>query len=338
MISQEQISNTILNNLPELTEFFNDRLVTEISVNPGGAVFVEKEGVITQTALVINEKIIQIVLSAVAAARNKDVIEGQESSIVNGTFNSMRFAGALKPVSPDGSFFTVRKHLPPELRPSLDQLIEWEALTHEDAQFITENFINKNPASNLIIVGATGSGKTTYANAFLKKIPHHQRVVTIEEVEELQCQVPNLLRLLVNEQAKITARTLVQATLRFRPDRVIIGESRGDETFDVIRLFNTGHAGSLTTIHASSAKLGLDVIEMMYQMSLPDNAQIPTDVVRQYIAGAVQLILYVDRSYQLLSDGTQKSIRTVKEIVKVEGVKNGNYVLEYFKGGPKNED
>lgn len=331
-ISHEHIASTILKNLSHLQPFFDDPKVTEISVNPGGRVFVETAGLIVPTDLIIDDDSIHVALTAIATSKNKDIDENKISSIVNGTFQGMRFAGAIRPVSPDGSFFTIRKHLPPHLRPNLEQLIEWGSISQSDSNFILDQFIKKSPASNLVIVGATGSGKTTYANAFLKMIPTHQRVITIEEVEELECQVPNLVRLIVNEQTGVTARELVKASLRLRPDRVIIGESRGDETFDVIRLFNTGHPGSLTTIHASSAELGLDAIEMMYQMSLPANAVIPTEVVRKYIAGAVNLIVYVDRSYEALPDGTQKSIRTVKEIVSVKGVKNGNYELEYIKG------
>jgi pilus assembly protein CpaF len=332
MISPDIVVKTIESALPQLRPFFNNPSITEISVNPGGRVFVEDAGVMLEHPdISITEHDLVSAMKAIASLQNREVVSGKKSSILNASYDGMRIAGALKPVSPDGSFLSIRKHLAPDKRPTLQQLIAWGALTQECADFILHRFTKKLPPDNILLVGATGSGKTTYANAFLKAIPRHERVVTIEEVEELETLLDNVIRLITSPEADITARDLVRASLRYRPDRIIIGESRGEETYDLIRAFNSGHPGSLTTVHASSARLGLDVLEMLYQMSLPPNASISTDVVRKYIAGAVNMVIYVDRTYETQPDGSQKSIRKVKEVVLVKGVENGNYILVDWK-------
>jgi pilus assembly protein CpaF len=335
VIHPDTISQTIAEALPELAVYFADGAVTEISINPGGALYVENAGVkCLIEGVKIEEDRLVTALKAVATVHNQDAIGGTKTAIVNGTYGGMRVAGALSPVGIDGSFLTIRKHLAPEKRPTLKQLIEWEALTQKQADLILHAFTVADPASNILIVGATGSGKTTYANALLKQIPKHQRVVTIEEVEELSSMLPNLIRVLTSNTAEIAARDLIKGALRWFPDRIIVGESRGEETFDIIRAFNSGHPGSLTTVHASSARLGLDVVEMLYQMSLPENASITTDVVRKYIAGAIQMVIYVNRTYVPMPNGTQKSVRRVKEIfILKRELENGEYCLEDWSTG-----
>jgi pilus assembly protein CpaF len=331
MLDPKTVIKVIEVALPFLGPYFADDNVTEIVINPGGAVYVETSGIMKLIPeLTISEVDLQIALKACASLNNGHAIAGEKSAIVNGAYGGMRVAGALSPTSPDGSFLCIRKHLSPEKRPTLDKLIEWGALTEKQSSFVLKNFIEIDEPLNILIVGATGSGKTTYANALLKLIPKHQRVLTIEDVEELSTGLPNLVRVISNPDAKIFASDLVKGALRWSPTRIIVGETRGNETFDAIRAFNSGHFGSLLTAHASSARDGLGAIEMLYQMSLPGNSSISTEVVRTYISKAIKLVIYVDRRYVLLEDGSQKSIRKVREIVLVKGVKNGEYVLEDY--------
>jgi pilus assembly protein CpaF len=229
-------------------------------------------------------------------------------------------------LSPQGSFFTIRKHLPPELRPTLETLVEWGMCTTQQADTMVELVIKKH--RNCMVVGSTSSGKTTIANAILSKLPPHERVFCIEDSPELNITVENKNCLKTNPQNGLTARELVKLAMRQRPDRLILGETRGDESFDLVRAMNSGHDGTVSTIHASSAYMGLEALEMLYQMSLPIGASIPTEVAQKYIASAVQVLVFAARRYELLADGSQKSVRRIEEICFVKGVENGKYVLE----------
>ena len=332
MLDPKTVINVIEGRLPFLGAYFADDAVTEIMINPGGAVYIERSGILNQAKdLLVNEGDLVIALKACASLNGAEAIAGTKSAIVNGAYGGMRVAGGLA-LSPDGSHLNIRKHLSPEKRPTLEQLIEWGALTQAQSDFVLHHYVTVDEPLNILIVGATGSGKTTYANALLKKIPRHQRIVTIEDVEELSTGLPNLLRVISkpdkDPDKSILASDLVKGALRWSPTRIIVGETRGNETFDAIRAFNSGHFGSLLTAHASSARDGLGAIEMLYQMSLPGNSSISTEVVRTYISKAINMVIYVDRRYVLLEDGSQKSIRKVREILLVKGVKNGEYDLE----------
>ena len=332
MLDPKTVIDVIEKALPFLGPYFADDAVTEIMINPGGNVYIERSGIMSlANDIVVDECDLVIALKACASLNDADAIAGTKSAIVNGAYGGMRVAGGLS-LSPDGSHLNIRKHLSPEKRPTLEQLIEWKALTHEQSDIVLQHYIEADEPLNILIVGATGSGKTTYANALLKKIPKHQRIITIEDVEELSTGLPNLLRVISkpnkDPDKSILASDLVKGALRWSPTRIIVGETRGNETFDAIRAFNSGHFGSLLTAHASSARDGLGAIEMLYQMSLPGNSSISTEVVRTYISKAINMVIYVDRRYVLLEDGSQKSVRKVREILLVKGVKNGEYVLE----------
>ncbi|OIQ65338.1 type IV secretion system protein VirB11 [mine drainage metagenome] len=183
---------------------------------------------------------------------------------------------------------------------------------------------------NLVIAGGTSSGKTTVANALLSLITGNERLITIEDARELHIGVDNAVNLVTSPMAipPVTARDLVKLCMRMRPDRIILGETRGEETYDLIRAMNSGHDGTITTIHASSAEGALDALEMLFQMSLPASASMPSDVVRQLIARAVHAVVYAHREI-VDAGGARKYRRYVRDIVLVKGVKpNGCYDLE----------
>ena len=142
--------------------------------------------------------------------------------------------------------------------------------------------------------------------------------------------MPNKNCLTTDGDKGLTARELVKLAMRQRPDRLILGETRGDESFDLVRAMNSGHDGTVSTIHASSAAMGLEALEMLYQMSLPTGASISTEIAQKYIASGVKALIFAARRYHTLPDGGQKSIRRVEEICLVKGVLNENYVLEYL--------
>ena len=159
-------------------------------------------------------------------------------------------------------------------------------------------------------------------------IPKHERIVTIEGSRELAIDLPNCFPLVPNLSHGITARTLVQLAMEQYPGRLIVGETKGEETYDLIRAFNSGHDGSISTAHSSSAVGALDALEMLFMMSLPPGANVPVEVARRYIAKNINLVIYCGRSYQLI-DGVLRTVRRVEEICIVKGVANdGSYILE----------
>ena len=326
MLKRENVLKLLAENLRPLTKWLDDPSVTEIMVNPGGHVYVESGGHKTSQGQLLSPTAIDMALKALARSVNRDAKAHSESSIVDATLDDLRIAGALHPVSPDGSFITIRKHQDKSKRPTLEQLVnEWQSLTQAQADTLVDLVINQK--KNCIIAGATGSGKTTITNALLSKIPNHERIFTIEDASELQVDVPNRVSLVTNPTDNLTARMMVKLAMRSYPDRLVLGETRGDETYDLIRAFNSGHDGSISTVHASSAEAALEALEMLYQMSLPSGASIPTEMVRRYIARSVNVVVYAKRTISVVG-GVPITTRCIQDIFLVKGVVNGQYDLQ----------
>lgn len=326
MLNPTFIYEEIMRNLSPIEKWLKDKAVTELMVNPGGELYVEKAGVVTYEGQVLRESQINSAIIAVAKHMKQDARPNSPSAIVTASIGDLRFAGALPPVAVGGSFMSIRKHRDKDERPTLEQLInDWKALTQDEADLLVDMIVNQK--KNCIIAGATGSGKTTVTNALLSKIPQHERVITIEDASELHIDVQNKVQLIVNPDLNITARTLVKLAMRTYPGRLILGETRGDETYDVIRAFQSGHDGSVTTVHASSAEGALEAIEMLYQMSLPPGSTIPTNVARRYIAKAVHVLVFVGKRI-VHEGGVFKAVRRIEEILLLKGVENGEYVFE----------
>lgn len=325
MLQVKAIQDVLAEQLLPVRSYLERKDVTELMINPGGHVYVEANGVITYEGQLLTEMSINMALTAVAKYVGQDAIAGKKSALVGASIEDMRIAGAKSPTCPDGSFLTVRKHQDKGDRPTLERLIEMGALTAEQAEKLVDLVIRRR--MNCIVAGATGSGKTTLLNALLSRIPHNERLVTIEDSREMQLSVPNVVNLLSNPSADLHARDLVQLAMRLRPDRLILGETRGHETYDLIRAFNSGHPGSVSTIHADSAEQALDALEMLYQMSLPANASMPPDLVRKYIAKSVHLVVFAGRR-NVPEGAVTKVVRSIEQIYLVKGVKDGEYVFE----------
>jgi pilus assembly protein CpaF len=325
MLKIEEIQAVLADQLRPVRHFMERQDVTELMINPGGHVYVESKGVITYEGQLLSSMSIDMALTAVAKYVGQDSLAGSKSAMVGASIEDMRIAGAKAPTCPDGSFLTIRKHQDKGDRPTLDRLIEMGALTEAQAEKLVELVVNKR--LNCIVAGATGSGKTTLLNALLSHIPKNERIVTIEDSREMQLAIPNVINLLSNPTNDIHARDLVQLAMRLRPDRLILGETRGHETYDLIRAFNSGHPGSVSTIHADSAEQALDALEMLYQMSLPPNATMPPELVRRYISKSVHLVVFAGRRNVPQGD-VINVVRRIEQICLVKGVVNGEYVLE----------
>jgi pilus assembly protein CpaF len=222
----------------------------------------------------------------------------------------------LSPISIDGSALTIRKF--PEHPLTMQQLIGMGALSVEAAELLQKLV---KARYSIIVSGGTGSGKTTFLNALSQYIPNDERIITIEDSAELQIQgVSNLVRLETRNSntegvAAITIRDLIRSALRMRPDRIIVGECRGAEAFDMLQAFNTGHDGSLSTAHANSSRDILSRLEMMVLMGM----ELPLSAIRKQIASGVDIIVHLGR----LRDKS----RRVLEIAEVDKMVDGEIVL-----------
>lgn len=326
MLTREIVTKNLQIALSDLSEYFADPATTEIMVNPGGYVFVERAGeMLDMGDLRVSNVDIEIAIRTLGKLVDQDPTKNTRTATISASVDDLRIAGTLAPASHGGPSLCIRKHQDPDTRPSLENLIEREMLTRDMADAMTELFIKKR--RNFMVAGATGSGKTTLVNALLKKIPAHERVLTIEDSIELHPGLKHHVPFLVNQAAGVTAQLLVQQALRYRPDRLILGETRGTETYDLIRAFNSGHDGSLSTIHASSAEEACSALEMLFQMSLPDNANLSSEAAQRFIARSVHVVVHVTRRHEEV-EGRLQSIRKVNEVVLVKGVKNGFFDLE----------
>jgi pilus assembly protein CpaF len=222
-----------------------------------------------------------------------------------------RVNAIIHPLALDGTILSLRRFAVNPLE--LEDLINYQTLVPEIADLLKGIVRSK---LNVIISGGTGSGKTTLLNVLSRFIPEEERIVTIEDAAELQLKQDHLVRLEtrppnIEGKGEVIQRDLVRNSLRMRPDRIIVGEVRGKEAFDMLQAMNTGHEGSLTTIHANTSRDALIRLETMVAMA---NLEIPSDFIRRYISSALNVIIQVAR----LVDGRRKLI-SLQEITGMEG-------------------
>ncbi len=327
MLSKETIASVLRESLRPLHEFFIDPLVTEIMVNPGGCVFVERAGeMVDMDPMRLNRNDIEKAITALGKSVGQYLEPNTGRCVISATAEgNLRIAGSLEPASHGGPSLSIRKHPDAGTRPDLEDLVEKGMLSSSLADRLVQLFVEER--LNFMIAGPTGSGKTTFATALLKKIPPHERLLSIEDSIELLPGLKHHVPFLSNESQGVTAQLLVKHALRYRPDRLVLGETRGSDTYDLIRALNTGHDGSLSTIHASSAAQGLAALEMLFQMSLPPNATASSDVVQRFLALTVHVIVHITRRAMVV-DGKVQTVRKVNEVLRVKGVKNGEYIFE----------
>ena len=246
----------ILPFLRPIAHLIEDPTITEIMVNGSGRIFVERAGQLELVpGVTVREHNLRVAVRNLARALGDDVSDEQpllDSRLPDGS----RVAAALPPVSLGGTTLTIRKFQAQTF--TAEQLVRLGTLTPQQLAVLRQAI---EVRANILISGGTGTGKTTLLNALTAFLPAHDRLVLIEDTAELQLDTPNLVRFEARrEQAglpAITIRDLLRATLRHRPDRILVGEVRGGEAFDLLQAFNTGHSGTLSTIHANSADQAL---------------------------------------------------------------------------------
>lgn len=306
-----------IRKLDVLQEFVDDPQVTEIMVNGPDNIFVEREGRLYKSDLRFeSEEKLQNVVQQIVSDCNRVVNEA--SPIVDARLqNGSRVNVVLNPVALNGPILTIRRF--PDKPITMEDLVSFGSVTEEVCRWL-DRLVRAR--YNIFISGGTGSGKTTFLNALSNYIPPQERIITIEDSAELQIRsIPNLVRMETRNAnvegcQEITIRDLIKTSLRMRPDRIIVGEVRGGEAFDMMQCLNTGHDGSMSTGHANSSADMLSRLENMILMGM----EIPLDAIRQQIASGIDIIVHLGR----LRDRTRK----VLEIVEVLGYEKGEIRLK----------
>ena len=292
-----------------LEPLLSDDTVSEVMVNGPYNIFVERKGKITKSTVTFRDNDhAMLVVERILAPLGRRCDES--SPMVDARLpDGSRVNIIIPPLALDGPTITIRKFSKKPL--SIDDLIRFGSVTPEVGQFLKACVTAR---LNSIVSGGTGSGKTTLLNVLSSFIPEDERLITVENAAELQLQQEHVIRLEskpanVEGKGEITIRDLVINALRMRPERIIVGECRGGETLDMLQAMNTGHEGSMTTLHANSPKDALSRIETMVLMAGMD---LPVRAIREQIASAIEVVIQQAR----LADGT----RRVTSVTQIEGM------------------
>jgi len=289
----------------------DDPDISEVMVNGPNKVFIEKGGRLTKSGVTFDDDdhILRIIDRIILPLGRR--VDADSPTVDARLPDGSRVNAVIRPVSIDGPCITIRKFKTDKL--SIDDLVKFGSITKNMGEFLNACV---HAQLNIVVSGGTGSGKTTLLNILSSFIPEHERIVTIEDAAELQLQQDHVLRLEtkvanVDGRGAVTIRDLVRNSLRMRPDRIVVGECRGGETLDMLQAMNTGHDGSLTTLHANSPR---DALSRMETMVLMAGMDLPLKVVRQQISSAVDLIVQQSR----LKDGSRK-VTAITEVAGMEG-------------------
>ena len=297
--------------LGPLEPLLKDDTVNDILVNGPHQIFIERDGKLEVSDITFkDERHLLRIIDKIVSAVGRRVDESNpyvDARLADGS----RFNAIVPPVAVDGSLVSIRKFKKEKL--AIDDLVQYGAFTEEMAAYLQAAVSTR---LNVIVSGGTGSGKTTTLNALSSFIDNAERILTIEDTAELQLQQTHVGRMEsrppnVEGKGAVTQRDCLRNALRMRPDRIIVGETRGEEVIDMLQAMNTGHDGSMTTIHANSARDASSRLENMISMA---GIEMPIKAVRAQVASAVNLIVQVSR----LQDGSRRMV-SITEITGMEG-------------------
>ncbi len=289
----------------------DDPEITEVMVNGCHNVYIERKGKIIRTNVQFeNDAHVMRIIDRIIAPLGRR-IDADSPTVDARLPDGSRVNAVIPPCAIDGPSITVRKFAKEKL--TIQQLIEYKSITASMAEFLRACVISR---LNVVISGGTGSGKTTLLNVLSGFIPNEERIVTIEDAAELQLRQEHIVRLEtkpsnVEGRGQVTTRDLVKNSLRMRPDRIVVGEVRGGEALDMLQAMNTGHDGSLTTVHANSPRDSLSRLETLCMMA---GMELPLKVIREQLASAIDLIVQQSR----LRDGSRK-VTAITEVAGMEG-------------------
>jgi pilus assembly protein CpaF len=305
-----QVLNDILGYGP-IQILLDDPDVTEIMVNGPKKVFVEKKGQLTRANVAFDDDdhVVRIIERIIMPLGRR--VDSDSPTVDARLPDGSRVNAVVRPVAIDGPSITIRKFRKDKLK--VEDLVNYGSLTQTMADFL-QGCVKAR--FNIVISGGTGSGKTTLLNVMSGFIPENERIITIEDAAELQLQQDHVMRMETKTAnadglGAVTIRELVRNSLRMRPDRIVVGEVRGGEALDMLQAMNTGHDGSLTTVHSNSPRDALSRLETLVLMAGMD---LPLKVVRQQISSAIDLIVQQTR----LKDG-QRKVTAITEVAGMEG-------------------
>ena len=320
-LERNHIFNLIQNEVSgygPITELLEDDSITEIMVNGPKDVYVEIDGRLVKDESVsfINDTHIIRTIQRIVQPLGR-TIDAANPMVDARLRDGSRLNAIIPPLSLKGPVLTIRKFS--KNLDGVEDLLRKGSLTNDMALFLE---VCVKAKLNILISGGTGTGKTTLLNILSSFIDNSERIITIEDAAELRLHQQHVISLetrIVNYEGEgeVTIRDLVRNSLRMRPDRIIVGEVRGKEAFDMLQAMNTGHEGSITTLHSNSVHDALDRLETMMLMN---EMEIPVSAVRGYIENAIDIVIQIDR----LSDGKRK----VTSISEVTGMKDGNIILK----------
>lgn len=310
--------------LNPIAGYMDDPDIQEIMINGPSDVWIEKAGLLTKTDNLISEAEINNAIQLLAGLEKKTAIAGSRDGIIDTRMDGMRVAAVLAPTAVHGHAMSIRKHNKRRLHlndyvasGAFDMPEVEEAGGDEDAfalpdiqcpddvRIVLQKIITGR--KNIVIAGGTSSGKTTFMNAMVAEMDEEDRVLTIEDTPEVDVRVPNWVSLESNTQNGVDTRLLVRLALRFRPDRIIVGEVRGEEAYDLLQAANTGHDGCLATVHANSAFQALSRLETLV---LTSGVQWPHEAIRTQISETFNYVVFMARA---------KGKRQLQELIELQG-------------------
>lgn len=312
--SQKEFEDSLFDYIASfgpIEEFFEDPAVSEIMVNGPDQVYIEKQGEIILTdAFYDSNEHVRFAINHIINPMGRYV--NQKHPLIDSRLpDGSRVNAIIPPASPHWPSITIRRFLKDKL--TLEQLIDLGSLDSRIAEFLA---VCVSAKMNIVVAGNTSSGKTTFLNILAKYIPDRERIVTIEDSAELSLHQPHVVSLEAQPpdyrgEGAVNVRDLVKNSLRMRPDRIIVGEVRSGESIDMLQAMNTGHDGSLTTVHSNSPR---DSIARLETMALMAGLDMPVSGIRKQIASALNLIVYLNR----MPDGSRR-LTHVSEVSGMEG-------------------
>lgn len=299
--------------LSDIWRILDEDGVQEVMINRENEVWVERHGVTRRESIKISNRQIESAIHLMGRLNSRDAKPNTKDSLIDARLDGIRIAAALSPISVFGSSICIRKHNP--LLLTLDDYVTSGTLT-EEAKIVVEELIDSH--QNVLVVGGTSSGKTTFLNAMVDRIDPVERILTIEDTQELKVSAPNWVAFEANKQVGVNCGDLLKLCLRYRPDRILVGEVRAGEAYDLMQAANSGHDGVMASLHASSAKKGLTRME---NLVLQADVNLPHQAIRQSISETFHAVIFLARRH---------GIRRVEQIVLIDDydIVNHQYVFK----------
>ncbi|HDR9085994.1 conjugal transfer protein TrbB [Burkholderia vietnamiensis] len=330
---EENAVQLFFESLKLIKPYLESSTVAEVMINSANNIWVEERGEMRRLDIEFNPSTLTGAIHSLAASVEKSALAGTAQGIINGGHKNLRIATVMKPTAIDGDALAIRRHRETNLsindyakmgafslvhakrsvdRPIFPPGVADEALAEAFTAMVQQR-------ANVLVAGGTSTGKTTFLNALNGLIPREERVITIEDTMELKVDLPNRVRLLSNPDKGVTTQILVALCLRFRPDRIIVGEVRGGEAYDFIQALSTGHDGGMGSIHSNDARGGLTRLESLAMLGIPPGSRWELADMRKAIAECFHYVIHLRRTGEL---------RHVSEVLAIKGFKDGDYVLE----------